>query len=151
MPVAESPGITAALSPPVTLIVKYSDTNTVISVPGQKIEKTQAKSAPTLHLPSSLADPAKSYFIMSLDLDAPFPSLPFMSPICHGLWNDMKVDAKAADEGGYKLLEEKEKQLIHWAGPNPPPPSGPHRYTFTVWEQTADVGLMLLGSLNQSH
>jgi len=62
--------------------------------------------------------------------------LPFLGPICHGLWTDLKVGE--AEENGFKLLESLYKPIISWIKPGPPPISGPHRYIFMVWEQPAE-------------
>lgn len=110
--------------------------------------------------------PGAKYIALSLDLDAPSPSLPLLAPILHYLHTDLvaattspfaatsqppsspilKTDtatdmwvqliSPAIAAGGKGTLE---KPLASWLPPAPPGFSAPHRYVFLVWEQPAGM------------
>ncbi|KAG8407769.1 hypothetical protein J3459_018363 [Metarhizium acridum] len=67
-----------------------------------------------------------------LDLDAPHPSFPFLSPILH--W--IQPGLQASDEDGEGVLKASEPSISDYAPPGPPPGSPPHRYCF-LYEQPA--------------
>lgn len=65
--------------------------------------------------------------VVCLDLDAPFTSFSFMSPILHWIQPGLKVQGDR--------FEATEPFIVDYAGPGPPPGSGPHRYCFFLYEQ----------------
>lgn len=89
----------------------------------------EAQSAPELSY--NAIDPTKTYLIISLDLDAPFPSFPFLSPILHWIQSRLKVE----DRDGSKVLKSEEAPVVSYLGPAPPPGSSAHRYTFFLFEE----------------
>ncbi|KAK4210482.1 phosphatidylethanolamine-binding protein [Rhypophila decipiens] len=87
------------------------------------------------------------YMVVALDLDAPFPSVPLMAPLLHGVQADLVLSTDEIDEGEeYIPLEvasldsaegygECVNHVVDYIGPSPPPTSSPHRYMFMLWEQ----------------
>jgi phosphatidylethanolamine-binding protein len=106
-----------------TLTVSFPD-NVSVKEPGQHIPRQSAQVAPKISFPSAV--PGKKYFVINLDLDAPFVSLPILGPILHWIQYDLTVG-----EGG--VLEGEE--ACSWIAPRPPLASGPHRYVFALFEQ----------------
>ncbi|GAP84009.1 putative protease inhibitor [Rosellinia necatrix] len=122
---------------------------------GVRLSTAASKPAPTLSMSvsTSASSPDARYLAVSIDLDAPFPSFPFLGPILHGLHVDLVLDAAAADDDGFAPLrsaaaaavadeeeekeEEKEEEewLVPYVGPGPPRPSAAHRYLFMVFAQ----------------
>ncbi|PVI02564.1 PEBP-like protein [Periconia macrospinosa] len=117
-----------------TLKIAFPTTN--VTTLGQKVEKQDAQSAPTLFLKSPT--PSKSYLTISLDPDAPFPSFAFLGPILHGIQTDL-VPEGDPDAEGYVKLTSSVKDVAEWTAPAPPKISGPHRYVFLTWEQPEGV------------
>ena len=66
--------------------------------------------------------------IVSLDIDAPFPSFGVLGPILHWIQSDAKITDSS-------LLEFDAPFVANWIGPAPPPGSAPHRYIFFLYEQ----------------
>ncbi|EXJ75727.1 uncharacterized protein A1O5_00234 [Cladophialophora psammophila CBS 110553] len=97
--------------------------------PGDKIPKGEAQGLPTLgwNAPSK-----QKFLVISLDLDAPFPSFAPLSPALHWL------QAGLAAQGAGDDLTSPDPAIAFWAGPGPPPISSPHRYIFLLYEQPAD-------------
>ncbi|KAK8014794.1 hypothetical protein PG990_008090 [Apiospora arundinis] len=92
--------------------------------PGTYIPRADAQSPPEVLYPA--ASPDKTYLIMSLDMDAPFKSLPILGPIWHWCQSDLKVSS--ADTTNTALpgrLESAESPVVNYIGPAPPP--GPRR------------------------
>ncbi|GJN82013.1 protease inhibitor (Tfs1) [Purpureocillium lilacinum] len=99
--------------------------------PGLYIPRTEAQSAPELIFEG--ADPAATYLIMCVDIDAPFVTLPVLGPILHWIQPGLKAEIK----DGKSVLTAKEPFVSDYIGPAPPPGSGPHRYCFFLYEQPA--------------
>jgi len=97
--------------------------------PGDKVPKAEARETPTLGWNGS---PGQRYIIVSLDLDAPFPSFAPLSPVLHFLQAGFTADATSGN------LSSSDPVIAFWAAPGPPPISSPHRYIFFVYEQPAD-------------
>lgn len=81
------------------------------------------------------ANTSTKYMVVCLDLDAPHPSFPFLSPILH--W--IQPGLQAANEGGQRVLRASEPSISDYAPPGPPPGSPPHRYCFFLYEQPASL------------
>lgn len=64
-----------------------------------------------------------------MDLDAPFTGFAVMSPILHWMQPGFKPQA------GTTNLTTEAPFVANYAGPGPPPGSGPHRYVFLLYEQ----------------
>ncbi|KAF2655725.1 PEBP-like protein [Lophiostoma macrostomum CBS 122681] len=97
--------------------------------PGQLIPKADAATPPELQF--AAASPDKSYIAICLDLDAPFASIPFASPINHWTQSGFRLSTSA----GNGRLETSDPFIVNWAPPGPPPISGPHRYLFALYEE----------------
>ena len=91
-------------------------------------------------------DGVPRYMIVTLDLDAPFPSFPVMSPILHGIQADLVLDTAALDADQefipFQTLPAAGRKhkvggrtVVRYMGPAPPPPSSPHRYVCMLWAQ----------------
>lgn len=65
--------------------------------------------------------------VVSLDIDAPFPSFGVLGPILH--WIQPGLKARNGQ------LEVTEPFVANYIGPAPPPGSSPHRYIFFLYEQ----------------
>ncbi|KAI1373966.1 putative protease inhibitor [Hypoxylon crocopeplum] len=98
--------------------------------PGQYIPKAEAQSEPVLSF-SSLS-PEKTYLVIGLDPDAPFPSFGVLGPVLH--WSQPGMKAEPAEAGGF-TLKSTGPFVANWIGPGPPPISAPHRYTFFLYEE----------------
>lgn len=70
--------------------------------------------------------------VVSVDLDAPFPSFAPWGPVLHWLQAGFAVEAASGD------LASSDPAITSWIGPGPPPISGPHRYVFILYDQPAD-------------
>ncbi|ATY59729.1 protease inhibitor (Tfs1) [Cordyceps militaris] len=115
--------------------------NTAVSRSGIQLPKLAAKDTPALSVSTSLAQPREGghkYIAVCIDLDAPFPSFSILGPIIHWIQTDL-VAAAAADDDGFTRLETSARPAVPYAPPGPPPPSGPHRYVFMLWEQPASL------------
>ena len=66
--------------------------------------------------------------VVALDLDAPFPSWSGLGPILHWIQPGFKT-------GPDNTLTSDQPFVANYIGPAPPPGSGPHRYTFFLFEQ----------------
>jgi len=106
----------------------------VVSAPKQALTKAEAAKAPTFSIAEGAAKPGQKYIIVGLDLDAPFPSFPIMSPVLHSLEVSAEVLGSAA--AGWYAVQSGEV-IFAYIAPGPPPGSGPHRYVFAVYEQPA--------------
>lgn len=91
--------------------------------------RAEAQSTPIFSW--SGAVPGKSYLLLALDLDAPFPFLPVLGPILHGMLPGLKASAGSSE------LSAEAPPVAGYIGPAPPPLSGPHRYVFFLYEQPA--------------
>ena len=63
----------------------------------------------------------KSYTIIMIDPDAPYPSKPIYKYMLH------------------MLVTNNDNIVVEYLGPNPPPDSDPHRYYTCIFEQTAII------------
>ena len=84
--------------------------------------------APTLKLTEVASGP---FIAVAVDLDAPFPSLPFASLIVHWIRSELNI-AEA------KTLESKISDILNWLQPIPPPLSSAHRYLVILYQQPTD-------------
>ncbi|KAI0205059.1 PEBP-like protein [Astrocystis sublimbata] len=107
----------------------------------------QSTPAPTLSLASSAikAGADTKYLAISVDLDAPFPSWPFLGPILHGLHIDLVPGP--ADGDGFAPLQGPSDWLASYLPPGPPKPSAAHRYVFLVFEQPKELDAAKVRSL----
>ncbi|KAK4493620.1 hypothetical protein PRZ48_015287 [Zasmidium cellare] len=94
---------------------------------GQYIPKAEAQTAPQISL--STATPSQTYLLISLDLDAPFQSFRALGPILHWIQPGFVLDTTTS------TLVSKEPFIANYIGPAPPPGSGPHRYSFYLFQQ----------------
>lgn len=74
-----------------------------------------------------------TYIIVSVDLDAPFQSFSILSPVLH--WIQSGLTPETAEDGPSVLKPHDTPVIVNYAGPGPPPGSGPHRYVFLLYEQ----------------
>ncbi|KAF2000242.1 PEBP-like protein [Amniculicola lignicola CBS 123094] len=112
----------------------------MVTKPGTFVSRSDAKPAPNISISHDIviANGTANYFLMSIDLDAPYPSLPFLSPILHGMQAGLKAEGQP-DAEGYIKFTSSGKDISAWIPPNPPPLSAEHRYVFLVWEQPDDL------------
>jgi phosphatidylethanolamine-binding protein (PEBP) family uncharacterized protein len=90
-----------------------------------------AQEAPEL----SFNAPTGTYLVINLDLDAPFPSFPFMAPINHWIQSGLVPQPASGDGAAPKLVAHDTPWIFDWAPPGPPPGSAPHRYLFLLYAQ----------------
>ncbi|KAL4970596.1 YbhB/YbcL family Raf kinase inhibitor-like protein [Aspergillus stella-maris] len=111
---------------------------------GTKLTKKETQSTPTLTLPSSFGE--GTYTVIALDIDAPFVSLNFLSPIVHWMQTDLEPSTTQdeSSEVGLKL-ETSEPPVIPWLPAGPPPGAAPHRYVFLLYKQEKEVNSELKG------
>ena len=116
-----------------------------IPKPGAFLSRHDAASTPTLYHSAS----SGKFVACCLDLDGPFPSFPFLSPIAHCIQSDLVPSSPptTTDDGTkYELKVEGDvKPIIAYTGPRPPPLSAPHRYVFLLYEQPIDFEKSKLG------
>lgn len=89
---------------------------------------TDAQSPPQLSFEG--LDASKTYLVVGLDIDAPFPSWGVLGPILH--W--IQPGAKATESS---TLDTSDPFVADYIGPAPPPGSSPHRYIFFLYEEPA--------------
>lgn len=80
------------------------------------------------------ANPNTKYVVVSLDIDAPFPSFSVLGPILHWIQSDVTVTDSSS-------LEFDAPFVANYIGPAPPPGSAPHRYIFFLYEQPETFNL----------
>ncbi|KAJ5906937.1 Phosphatidylethanolamine-binding protein PEBP [Penicillium subrubescens] len=97
--------------------------------PGQFVPRADAQSPPKIFFAG--LDSSKTYLVVSLDIDAPFPSFDFLGPILH--W--IQPGVKTTESGN---LDTTAPFIANYIGPAPPPGSSPHRYIFFLYEEPAD-------------
>jgi phosphatidylethanolamine-binding protein len=115
--------------------------NATVTEPKARLSRKASKDAPFLSLSTSAVKSKDAkYIAVAIDLDAPFPSLPVLGPICHGIQTDLQASGEPDSDGFVKLEATGVDPVISYVGPNPPPLSGPHRYVFMVWEQPEGSG-----------
>ncbi|RMJ21365.1 protease inhibitor Tfs1, partial [Aspergillus sp. HF37] len=88
--------------------------------------------SPQLTTTPSLLSPTKTYLAISLDLDAPYPFLKFLSPVLHWIQPGLRV---SRDESGAAVLKADAPFVANYMSPEPPLASGRHRYVFLLYEQ----------------
>ncbi|XDG09010.1 hypothetical protein ABKA04_008625 [Annulohypoxylon sp. FPYF3050] len=98
--------------------------------PGQHIPKPEAQDKPELSFTD--LSPEKTYLVVALDLDAPFPSFSILSPALHWIQPGFKAEPK---EGGGFSLKTTEPFIANYIGVGAPGISAPHRYCFFLYEQ----------------
>lgn len=98
-----------------------------------ELTKTTAAQEPP-KLSFAGANPTSTYLVVSLDIDAPFPSFGILGPILHWIQSDIKVTSEG-------VLVSDAPFVANYIGPAPPPMSAPHRYIFFLYEQPADFDL----------
>jgi phosphatidylethanolamine-binding protein (PEBP) family uncharacterized protein len=77
-----------------------------------------------------------TYLVISLDIDAPFPSFNILSPILHWIQPDLKSSGlESPTTNNNKTLSSASPFIANYIGPAPPPGSAPHRYVFLLYEQ----------------
>jgi len=96
--------------------------------PGMQIPKAEAQETPQVSFKSTSGT---SYIVISLDIDAPFPSWDGLGPILH--WNQSGFKSDPATG----KLTTAAPFVANWIGPAPPPGSGPHRYIFLLYDEPA--------------
>lgn len=89
---------------------------------------TDAQSPPEVSFAG--LDASKTYLLVSLDIDAPFPSWGVLGPILHWIQPGVKVTEAST-------LDTSAPFIANYIGPAPPPGSAPHRYTFLLYEEPA--------------
>ncbi|EED20211.1 phosphatidylethanolamine-binding protein, putative [Talaromyces stipitatus ATCC 10500] len=101
--------------------------------PGDHIPKADTKPTPTISLPSALP-PAndETYTVIAIDLDAPFITFNFLSPIAHWIQTDLRSTNGAE-------LKSEAQPIAPWAAANPPPGAAAHRYVFYLYKQTKEL------------
>ncbi|KAI0875520.1 PEBP-like protein [Hypoxylon argillaceum] len=126
----------AAAKTATTLRLHYPEAT--VTEAGANLTIPVAKPTPTLSISAAVLKPAPEtkYIVVSIDLDAPFPSFAVLGPILHGVHSDLVPGA--ADADGFAPLEGASAEwLVPYIGPGPPKPSSPHRYVFMAFEQPA--------------
>ncbi|KAJ5562815.1 Phosphatidylethanolamine-binding protein PEBP [Penicillium sp. DV-2018c] len=97
--------------------------------PGTYIPRNVAQEPPKLFF--SGADPASTYMVVCLDIDAPFQTLNFLGPVLHWIQSDLKVTSDGE-------LKSDAPFVADYIGPAPPPVGAAHRYLFFLYEQPAN-------------
>ncbi|TRX93022.1 hypothetical protein FHL15_006160 [Xylaria flabelliformis] len=132
----ESPSVLKALAAAksaTTLRLHFPEAT--VTAAGANLSIPQATPTPTLSIAASTlkSEPDTKYIAVSLDLDPPFPSFPFLGPILHGIHIDLVPGTPDSD--GFAPLEGSKDWLVSYLAPGPPKPSSAHRYIFLVFEQ----------------
>ncbi|KAK5164248.1 uncharacterized protein LTR77_009942 [Saxophila tyrrhenica] len=100
---------------------------------GEHIPKAETHVAPTVSLTSPGSD---TYLALCVDLDAPFISFPFLSPILHWLQPGLRAGATSSSESGATELTASDTPYVFdYRGAGPPPGAAPHRYVFLLYRQ----------------
>ncbi|EYE90521.1 YbhB/YbcL family Raf kinase inhibitor-like protein [Aspergillus ruber CBS 135680] len=100
--------------------------------PGQFIPRGEAQGIPEISF-STATNANKTYLLVSIDLDGPFPSFSILSPILH--WIQPSLHPAPSEDGTTTILKANAPFIANWIGPEPPPGSSPHRYVFLLYEQ----------------
>ncbi|KIV96962.1 hypothetical protein PV10_00772 [Exophiala mesophila] len=109
-----------------TLGVKIGDKEIT---PGDYLPKLEAAATPTLSF--AVSDTIAKHVVICVDLDGPFPSFNFLSPILHWIQSDLQTSS----------LTTNQPSIANYVGPGPPPGSGPHRYVFLLYKQPSEFRL----------
>ena len=113
-----------------------------ISEAGAFLPRAAAAAGPQIFVAPGTSSPTGTFLALCLDLDAPLPSFPFMSPIAHWIQTDLVAQTAGVGADGFAQLKPasgKERTVAPYRGPRPPPGSAPHRYIFLVWAQPDGV------------
>ncbi|KAL4996646.1 phosphatidylethanolamine-binding protein [Aspergillus recurvatus] len=102
--------------------------------PGQYIRRADAQSPPQLSFRG--LSPSKTYMVVGLDIDAPFPSFGVLGPILHWIQPGLQPTPSERDPSVY-TLNTTAPFVANYIAPAPPPGSSPHRYIFILYEQPA--------------
>ena len=86
------------------------------------------KSPPTLKI---VGEMPRLCIAIAVDVDAPYVSVPLLSPIVHWIQPGLKPN----DAG---VLQFETPCVVDWLAPTPPPFSGPHRYVVILYQQAGD-------------
>jgi hypothetical protein len=78
---------------------------------------------------------------VALDLDAPYQSVTVLGPILHWIQPGLTPTTSPENGGRIALSSQDTPFIANYIGPAPPPPSGPHRYVFFLYEQPADFDI----------
>jgi hypothetical protein len=98
---------------------------------GQKVSITDAGAAPDLWLTGDGA-PGALYTVLMYDPDAPSRDRPSAAPWRHWVALDVRADPAGR-------LQTAGARGEPYAGPSPPPGSGPHRYVVEVYQQAGPL------------
>lgn len=93
----------------------------------------------------NVANTAKIYVVIALDIDPPFPSFSFLGPALHCIYSSTYKPRKLIDQGlqpnfkaengSNNLSASNAPFIVDYVGPGPPPFRAPHRYVFLLYEQ----------------
>lgn len=75
-----------------------------------------------------------TYMVVSVDVDAPFPSFGVLGPILHWIQPGLQPAPSESGTDAY-ALKITAPCVANYIGPAPPPGSSPHRYIFMLYEQ----------------
>lgn len=109
---------------------------------GASVTRAAAAQGPALSISTAKVtlNPAGRYVAILLDLDAPYPSAPFVGPIAHGIQADLRVVAPGQHgEAAFVRLTPTCEPVLPYLPPSPPPFSSPHRYLFMLWDQPEGI------------
>ncbi|KAI9931240.1 hypothetical protein ASPWEDRAFT_166813 [Aspergillus wentii DTO 134E9] len=98
--------------------------------PGQYIPKAEAQLPPELSFTAPSLN--GTYMVVSLDIDAPFPSWGVLGPILHWIQPGLQPVSSNQDTFTFRATAPF---VANYIGPAPPPGSSPHRYAFFLYEQ----------------
>ena len=104
--------------------------------------KTDVQAPPTLILTgkdTSSCPESAPYIAIAIDIDAPYVSAPFLSPIVH--WIQPTLNLKPNIPTTNNKLESETGPVVNWLTPIPPPFSGPHRYIVMLYQQPANFDI----------
>ena len=96
----------------------------------ERLTDQDAQNAPKLFLPPGTS-PNKTYLVVSLDIDAPYPSCTILGPILHWIQSGLTASTSGGELTGSAPI------VANYIGPAPPPLSSPHRYIFVLYEEPA--------------
>jgi phosphatidylethanolamine-binding protein len=106
----------------------------------------ETKTTPKL----TLDTPTDIYVIICIDLDAPFTSLPFLSPVLHWLQGGVGASKSASQQSNAELEFLGKSCVAEYVGAGPPPGAAPHHYVFLLYEQPEDFDVKKLGHMAES-
>lgn len=96
---------------------------------------SEAKSAPKLSFTVPSATLVEKYFVVALDLTAPFVNFNILGPILHWIQPDLTISP------GDEALASASPPIATYIGPAPPPGSAAHKYAFFLYEQPTEMNL----------